>query len=153
MLEVVGGSGDSAGAFGCVVCTRYSGESLSDLTRNASLQAAATIAGLAVFGSAIGIRIYRRPETRDARWQAQIGTYIGIALLVATQGSFMTYACCTTVSGFWAAVWVVVTTILMIAIVALLTVALSRHRSDKEQITDGMRIELENIQINFKRPR
>lgn len=123
----------------------YSGELLSDLAQNASLQAAATIAGLAVFGSAIGIRIYRKPETKDAQWKAQVGTYIGITLLVATQGSFMTYACCTAVSGFWTAVWIAITTILMIVIVALLTVALSRHESDNKRITDGLRKELENI--------
>ena len=33
----------------------------------------------------------------------------------------------------------------MIVIVALLTVALSRHESDKKQIADGLRKELENI--------
>lgn len=110
------------------------------LSKDAMLQAAATIMGLAIFGSAIGMRIHRRPKHKDARWKGGIIAFIGIICLVTMQVVFMVYACCESVVDAWIQVWIVLTAIFLIVIGSGVTVALSRSSKESKEAlatTDG----------------
>ena len=116
---------------------------LEDVSKDAMFQAAATIAGLAIFGSAISIRIHRKPETRNPQWWAQVFTYVGITLLVATQGIFMLFACCTNTGVELVFEWILATTVLLIAIAVTLTVALSVQEDERQRAYNSLFEELE----------
>lgn len=51
--------------------------------------AAATIMALAVFGSALGARIQRKPKKKDLAWRARLFVSISILCLIAIQAWFM----------------------------------------------------------------
>ncbi len=115
-----------------------------DLKRDAMFQGAATIAGLAIFGSAIGIRIYRKPETRNAKWWAGLFTYMGITALVGTQGYIMMYACCMDISNPVTFKLIFITITQLMVIGAFLVIASSR-KDGGERVFESIRKELETI--------
>lgn len=103
----------------------------SNFSKDAMLQAAAAIAGFAIFGSVIG-HIF--DLKRRQRWTRVI-VYFGIIGLITTQFAFLISICCDPVfNEFWTRVWLYLTLVFMLVIAGALTYATINRSSNQANI-------------------
>ena len=116
----------------------------NDTLRGAVFQGAATIAGLAIFGSAITVRFYREPFSKSIQKWLSLYVYGGITVLVAVQGMIMVLSCCLDITTTLLATYASATTISLLWVGAFLTITLVRQKNERELVSESLRLELEN---------
>lgn len=116
-----------------------------DNLRGSIFQGAATIAGLAIFGSAITVRIHHEQRVNRVQKLLQFYAYGGITLLVLMQGVVMIQACCMDIDSPLLMAWILTTTILLLWTGSFLTILAVSRGSVGERAYHSLRVELENI--------
>ena len=87
------------------------------LSRDAAYTSSATLAGLAIFGSVLGVRLSTKTEAGSKRNAGVVTMLGGVIATVSIHGKFMHYACCQDFHEVWFGLMVIVTVIAMLAIV------------------------------------
>lgn len=87
------------------------------LSRDAAYTSSATLAGLSIFGSVLGMRFSTRVESGRRRNTGIVTMLGGVIATVTMHGSFMYYACCKDFHEVWFGLMTIVTVLTMLAIV------------------------------------
>lgn len=86
------------------------------LSRDAAYTSSATLAGLAIFGSVLGVRLSTKTEAGSKRNAGVVTMLGGVISTVTLHGNFLYYACCQDFHEVWFRLMVIVTVIAMLAI-------------------------------------
>ncbi len=101
---------------------------------------AITIMGFAAFGSALGIRIERKPKKKDAQWYAKVAAFVLVIVVIVWQAIFLSLLLMG-IANSWelSLYWIFSTAVILMVIAGLMTIgsSYSRGQGDSGSASGG----------------